>query len=292
MLGNCVISRTDWMTATVSPNCRDRIRSVARLRRSVLAGVFALLIQSSPSALARTDDAVPQPRVGHAFSLETAELVYLEIHDPRTSDGRLSSDRVEYRGPDGELLALKTVDYTPDPICPAFRLEDRRTGYVEGLKWAGDGRPVVFTREAADAPVQRALLEVDDDLVADAGFDVMVYRQLQRLQEGATPVFPFAVPNRLRTVDFRLRSLGRREILGRPATVVRMEPANRLLRWLVDPIDVAYNAETGALLRYEGISNLPRPNGDGNYRVRIDFPPEGVDPVPPEPEDPGVTELP
>jgi len=274
------------MAATDS-RCRDgRIRPADHLARIAAAGLFAMLIVAAAPAAARTGDAAPQPRIGHAFSLETGELVYREIHQPQASDGRLVRDRVEYRGPDGELLALKTVDYTPDPVCPAFRLEDRRTGYVEGLEWNGDGRPVVFMRESADAPMQRAVLEAEGDLVADAGFDVMVYRQLERLQEGATPVFPFAVPNRLRTLEFRLRRLGRREILGRPATLVRMEPANPLLRWLVDPIDVAYNADTGALLRYEGISNLPRPDGDGNYRVRIDFPPQGTQPQPPEPEDP------
>ena len=53
------------------------------------------------------------------------------------------------------------------------------------------------------------------------------------------------------------------------------------LRWLANPIDVAYHAETGALLRYEGLSNIPDPDRDGNYRVRIDFPPDGVEPEPP-----------
>jgi len=251
--------------------------------RGAAACAVAVPILAGAPVFARAEGSAPQPRVGHAFSLETGELVYREIHDPETAEGRLQSDRVEYRDPEGRLLALKTVDYTPDPVCPSFRLEDRRTGYVEGLEWVDGDQPVVFTRESADAPLERARLDADQGMVADAGFDVMVYRQLDALQEGAEPVFPFAVPNRLRTLDFRLRSRGRREILGQQATLVRMEPANPLLRWLVDPIDVAYNAESGALLRYEGISNLPRPDGDGNYRVRIDFPPEGMEPEPPVP---------
>lgn len=256
------------------------------------ACAFAVLILAGGPVLARTEGGAPQPRIGHAYSLETSELVYREIHDPKAADGRLRSDRVEYRGPDGELLALKEVDYTPNPVAPAFRMEDQRTGYVEGLAWNDAGQPEVFMREEAGTPLERATLEATEGLVADAGFDVMVYRQLDRLQAGARPVFPFAVPSRLRTLEFRLRSLGRREVLGRPATVVRMELANPLLRWLVDPIDVSYNAETGALLRYEGISNLPRPDGDGNYRVRIDFPPKGVEPEPPGPTSRPATERP
>ncbi|MDX1609777.1 MAG: hypothetical protein R3225_06605 [Halofilum sp. (in: g-proteobacteria)] len=235
--------------------------------------------------------AVPEvalgPRTGHAFSLATGELVYLEVHRPETADGRVLRDQVEYRGPDGELLARKSVDYRPDPVCPTFRLEDLRTGYVEGLERSADGRTVLFHREDTDAPLERAPVSAEG-LVADAGFDMLIYRELESLQAGERPVIPFAVPSRLDTLDFRLRKLDRRQVLGRTATVIRMELANPVLRWLVEPIDVAYDAETGALLRYEGISNLPNPDGDGNYRVRIDFPPAGVEPEPPagEPSQP------
>lgn len=267
----------DVLTVACSPRRSAWIRPAA-LRLAVC--IVGVLVAPLASVHARDGGEAPQPRVGHAYSLETGELVYREIHEPRTVDGRLRSDRVEYRGPDGELLATKDVDYSPDPVCPAFRLEDRRTGYVEGLEWT-DGAPELFTRESAGASMERVRVEATKDLVADAGFDVMVFRELERLQEGAEPVFPFAVPSRLRTLDFRLRSLGTRQVLGQQATVIRMELANPLLRWLVDQIDVSYNADTGALLRYEGISNLPHPDGDGNYRVRIDFPPAGVDPVPP-----------
>lgn len=280
------------MTANVSPARPARIRTAAGPARRVVTGAVAALILAGGATAARAEGGAPQPRVGHAWSLETGELVYREIHNPRTANGRLQGDRVEYRGPEGDLLATKTVDYRPNPVCPAFRLEDRRTGYVEGLEWGDDGRPVVFTREDAEAPVERARLEAAEDLVADAGFDVMVYRQLDRLQQGAEPVFPFAVPNRLRTLDFRLRRLGARQVLGQEATRIRMELDNPILRWLVDPIDVTYNAETGALLRYEGISNLPRPDGDGNYRVRIDFPPAGVEPEPPVAAAESATERP
>lgn len=279
------------MTVTVSPARSARIR-VAGLARTIAASAVAALILAGGPTPAWAQGGAPQPRVGHAWSLETGELLYREIHNPRMADGRLQGDRVEYRGPAGELLATKTVDYRPNPVCPAFRLEDRRTGYVEGLEWGDDGRAVVFTRENAEASVERARLEAAEDLVADAGFDVMVYRQLDRLQQGAEPVFPFAVPSRLRTLDFRLRRLGERQVLGQQATLIRMELDNPILRWLVDPIDVSYNAETGALLRYEGISNLPRPDGDGNYRVRIDFPPEGIEPEPPGAEDEPATERP
>lgn len=279
------------MIANASARRRVRIRA-ARSPLPAALLVAAALLTAAGAGEARMEGDVPQPRIGHAYSLETGELVYREVHNPESADGRLVRDRVEYRGPDDELLAVKTVDYRRDPVCPEFRFEDRRTGYVEGLEWEDQGRPVLFSRESGDAPMKRAVVDASDQLVADAGFDIMVYRKLERLQQGAEPVFPFAVPSRRQVLEFRLRSLGTREVLGQSATLIRMELSNPLLRWLVDPIDVAYNAETGALLRYEGISNVPRPDGDGNYRVRIDFPPEGVDPQPPAAEPERTIELP
>lgn len=266
-------------SAARSPCRRGRIRAPAAKRgpRHVFAALGLLVVAGAHGAV---PEVALGPRSGHAYSLATGELVYRELHHPETADGRVLRDRVEYRGPDGALLARKSVDYRPDPVCPAFRLEDLRTGYVEGLEWSADGRPVLFHREAADASLERAAIAAEG-LVADAGFDMLIYRELESLRRGARPVIPFAVPNRLDTVDFRLRRLDRRPVLGRSATVVRMEPANPLLRWLVEPIDVAYDAETGALLRYEGLSNLPNPDGSGNYRVRIDFPPAGAEPQPP-----------
>jgi len=222
-------------------------------------------------------------RVGHAFLLSSGKPVYREEHDPSIVDGKLEGDRVRYVAPDGKLIARKEVDFSRHPLYPQFRLVDRRTGYVEGLIWRGDRQITLFHREGTNARREHKMIEVPPKLAADAGFDVLIYRHFNELKAGKTLRFPFAVPSRLETITFRLRMIGRRRIMGQPAVVVRMEPDSTLLRWLVDPIDVAYQADSGALLRYEGVSNLPDPDHDGNYRVRIDFPPPGEQPVPPGP---------
>jgi hypothetical protein len=277
--------------------CRPRLRGARLEMRSMFACAVAMdsrrraaacllaIVAALPGPLAGAQATIPdaalERRVGHAFLLSTGEPVYREVHEPRVADGRLMADEVTYRAPGGEVIARKRVDFSQRPLAPAFRLEDLRTGYVEGLRAGEQGRLVLFHRKGPEAERRSEAIDPPDDLVADAGFDLLIYRRIDELADGGSLTFPFAVPSRLETIRFRLRAIDRRKVLTQPAIVIRMEPASTLLRWLVDPIDVAYHARTGALLRYEGVSNIPDPDRDGNYRVRIDFPPEGVEPQPP-----------
>lgn len=53
-----------------------------------------------------------------------------------------------------------------------------------------------------------------------------------------------------------------------------MEPASMLLRVIADGIVVSYDRDSGALRRYEGISNIRDQDGE-NYQVRVEFPAAG-----------------
>jgi len=243
--------------------------------------LFAGLLLTATVRAASAPEAALEPREGHAFELDSGEPVYREVHEPEVVDGELVSDRVEYVDPQGETFARKRVSFEQAPLAPSFRLEDTRTGYIEALERKDDGRIELTYRKREDRATERTVIDPPQGMVADAGFDLMIYRNLDRLRDGETLRFPFAAASQQQTVPFRLRVVDERRVLGEPALVIRMEPDNMFIRWLADPIDVAYHAETGALLRYEGLSNIPDPGSDENYRVRIDFPPEGVDPQPP-----------
>lgn len=247
------------------------------LRATILC---AGLMAAAPLQAASAPEAALEPRVGHAFALDSGRPVYREVHEPEVVDGELVADRVEYVDPEGETFARKRVSFEEAPLAPSFRLEDTRTGYIEALQRTDDGRIELIYRKREDEATERTVIDPPPDVVADAGFDVLIYRNLDRLRAGETLRFPFAAASQQQTVAFRLRRIDEREVLGEPALVIRMEPDNMFIRWLANPIDVAYHAETGALLRYEGLSNIPNPDSDENYRVRIDFPPEGVEPEP------------
>lgn len=255
-----------------------RTAAVSGLRATILCAGLLLV---APLQAASAPKAALEPRTGHAFELDSGRPVYREVHEPDVVDGGLVSDRVEYVDPQGETFARKRVSFAEAPLAPSFRLEDTRTGYIEALERKDDGRIELIYRKREDAATEQTVIDPPGNMVADAGFDLLIYRNLDRLRAGETLRFPFAAASQQRTVPFRLRVIGEREVLGEPALVIRMEPDNMFIRWLADPIDVAYHAETGALLRYEGLSNIPDPDDDENYRVRIDFPPDGVEAEPP-----------
>jgi hypothetical protein len=221
-----------------------------------------------------------QPRTGVAFDLESGDLLYREVHEPIVENGRLLGDRVRYLDPDGEAFARKRVDYRPNPVRPDFHLIDERSGYEEGLESLADGGLRVFHRPVGGGQVRSERLDPVGDLVADAGFDIQIAREFERLRNGERVEMPFLVPSRGDWYRFRARPLEETEVLGEPALVIRMELAGWVGRVLTGPIDVSYHRDTRTLLRYEGVSNIRDSNGD-SLQVRIDFPPAGRDPEPP-----------
>jgi len=122
----------------------------------------------------------------------------------------------------------------------------------------------------ATAAATEALDELPADLVGDAGFDRFVIDHWQKLLAGETVHFHFLVPSRLDYLGFKVRHLGREQIGGRSAEVFRLALGG-LLGLIVSGIDVAYEAESRILLRFEGLSNVRDPEGD-NYVARIEFP--------------------
>ena len=60
----------------------------------------------------------------------------------------------------------------------------------------------------------------------------------------------------------------------KPAYVFRMEPANYILRQIMDPIVLTYEKSTKRLIKYEGISNL-NDNKGKRYIVSIVYPEMG-----------------
>jgi hypothetical protein len=272
-------------SALASPRCAAHA-GARRAAGVVLLAATMVCGSAVAAAGVAVHDTARERRVGHAFSLTTGERVYREIHRPLTQAGRLVGDRVTYRDPRDRVIARKEVDLSRRSTAPSFRLRDWRTGYIEGLQETGDGGLEMIKRDGAEASLERQRIEPMPGLVADAGFDIAVYQNLASLKNGEIFAFPFAAPGRLAVYDYRVRRVDEREVLGEPAVVIRFEPDTAILRWLVDPIDVAYHRERGTLLRYEGVSNLPNPDADGNYRVRIDFPPDGRSPRPPQPGSP------
>jgi len=196
-------------------------------------------------------------------------LLYREQHLVRREAGQPVARLVLYRCPDGTPFARKQVDYRGSPEAPAFRFEDARLGYGEGLRRRGDAGEL-WVRPGPGEAERSAPAELAG-LVADAGFDEFIRRRWQPLLAGEAVPFEFAVPSRLERLDFRLRHLGSEAMDGGTAEVFRLRLGG-WLGWLAPHIDVAYDRESRRLLRFEGLSNLREDDGQRQLVARIDFP--------------------
>ena len=225
-----------------------------------LAAAFLLTALHLPQA-----EASVQREYAFASALRDGAPLYREEHLMRESYGRLDERLVLYRCLDGAAFARKRVRYGSDPAAPSFLLEDARSGYREGAEQTREGLRVAWT---APGEAEAAALLPPGPVVTDAGFDEWVRAQWESLAGGGVQSIQFLVPSRLRAYRFEVSPLDTEE---EGLRAFRLQLGG-WLAWLVPAIDVAYNAQTRRLVRFEGLSNLRDDAGGAPLKVRIEFP--------------------
>jgi hypothetical protein len=225
--------------------------------------LFALVL-----LMPATTQAALQFEEGVAQNPESNAVLYREQHWLRSEGGRPVERLVLYRCPDGTAFGRKQIDYRKSLLAPAFRYDDRRTGYEEGLR--DDRVRTVFVRSAARDAERSAPLS-SNPLVVDAGFDEFVHSQWQELVSGKAVPLDFAVPARLESMGFVVRRIGQAQVAGESAWVFRLR-LDSFIGWLAPHIDVSYGQQSRRLLRFEGLSNLRDDAGKNQMTARIDFP--------------------
>lgn len=238
------------------------------------------ILGSSASALllaalhAAPAQAVVQREQAFASGLRDGTPLYREEHLVRFADGSPDERLVLYRCLDGAAFARKRVRYGDDPAAPSFQLEDARSGYREGAERTAQGLRVAWT---APGETEASAVLPPGPLVADAGFDEWVRAAWEPLIGGRSQSMQFLVPSRLRAYRFEVAPVES----GDPDLRAFRLQLGGWLGWLVPSIEVAYEARTRRLVRFEGLSNLRDDAGESPLRVRIEFPdpPLPVDPA-------------
>jgi hypothetical protein len=234
------------------------------------SGAVAMLLAALHAAPAQ---GTVQREQAFASALRDGAALYREEHLVRLAEGSPEERLVLYRCLDGAAFARKRVRYGADPSAPSFQLEDARSGYREGAERTAQGVRVAWT---APGGAEAAALLPPGPLVADAGFDEWVRAAWEPLTDGESQSMQFLVPSRLRAYRFEVAPVES----GDPGLRAFRLRLGGWLGWLVPSIEVAYEASTRRLVRFEGLSNLRDDAGDAPLKVRIEFPdpPQPVDP--------------
>ena len=215
--------------------------------------------------------------VGVAVDMTNGRFLYTEVHDQVLgTDGAVSIAVTTYHGADGREFARKTLDYRQNRTVPAFRLDQPQHRYSEGLRLLGDVAEVFKVDQGKE---KRSQIQLGSGAVAaDSGFNQLLIDAMPRLRQGETVNFRLIVAGQTDQFKFRAKALGEGRVEDEAALRLKVEP-DSLLRWLVDPLELAYGLQPARLLDYRGVSNIINPDTGEVYRkVRVHYPRE----LPPE----------
>lgn len=204
--------------------------------------------------------------VGTAFAPESRQPIYTERYTEQfNADGKLVTGTVLYREYDGAALGEKFLDYAPHPYAPAFAFTNVKTGYQESVRWLPDGKVRLAHREPGQDE-QEKVMSIPEPAVADAGFNQFMRDNIAALKNGETLEFNFLNPARLTWFRFTARRTAQTD----DSITVLIAPANTVLRWLVEPIELVYSEPEARLLHYRGLTNISL-SGSKTINAHIDY---------------------
>ena len=213
--------------------------------------------------------------VGTAKPINGGDVIYQETHTVSGSceEGQFTptDHSVRYSrqgGSTGEdVFATKELSYAQSALRPD--VDFRQPDFSEVLEITNrDDKTLAISWQAPSGSTEKATLDVRPELVVDAGFDNFVRQSWTNVViNGESVDFDMVAPTRGDYYGFTLDPTTDDRIDAEH--VVRIRPTSRLMRFLVDPILLGYNAD-GILTDYLGLTNI-RENEDSNYTAHIRY---------------------
>lgn len=257
--GKCDNSTDEAMTRIQRYLCMAALALSARV-------VYAIPAEGEPASLPADN---VREFTGYAYEVKKGALLYTEHHRQEYEQGHLVRARVEYRDTQGTVFAYKSLDYRQDPLAPSFETKNLKTGEIQRGVHAREGYTLSY-RENFKSQLTAKTLDLRQQRIADAGFDVFVRQAMPKLLEGKTLSFDFVVPTEQTSLTLNAR-LDRREWQqGREVAHIKVDFSNPLFRLLAQGLSLTYDIESHNLIEYQGPSNLG--DAQGRYDVRIAFP--------------------
>lgn len=208
---------------------------------------------------------------GIASDLKQNKEIYSENHVESYFNGKLNSKTTYYIASESkDTIARRTMNFKNNMYRPDFRLEDFRSGYIEGAEIISNSKVKVFTRESYNEELESKIIDIPGDFVVDGGLTNFFRTNWGKLLNGEIIEFYFITPAKLDYFKFRVYSMGKINHNGVDGLKIRLEINNWFLRQLVDPVDIIYSLDNKEILSYRGISNINDNNGK-SYKVLIDY---------------------
>jgi hypothetical protein len=209
--------------------------------------------------------------VGTAKPVDGGDTLYQETHEVsgtcEQGHFKPESHSVRYSRAGEENFATKTLSYAQSALRPSVEFKQPDFSEVVEINNQNDQTLEVIW-QAPSGSKDTSTLTVKPLLVADSGFDNLVRQNWTRLvKDGKSVEFDMVAPTRGDYYGFTLEPTTDSRIDAEH--LVRIRPSSTLMRFLVDPILLGYNAD-GLLTEYLGLTNI-RKNKDSNHTAHIRY---------------------
>jgi hypothetical protein len=209
---------------------------------------------------------------GRATEIDSGGLLYIEKHQVIIKDtGEYISSYVEYLDPEGQVFAMKTLDYAKSFLAPDLMFYDKRTKErITVFFNAGASYLSVLFENGAKR--EETMIKLGEPIVVvDAGFDRLIEHNWSALRKNKKIGFTFLALTRAQLINFEAIELES----SNTSVDLELHPRNFFINMLVDPIALNYDVKTKRLTSFEGLTNIERfENGkrtEDNYLARIDY---------------------
>lgn len=205
---------------------------------------------------------------GYAYDLKTNKYLYTEVHEQHVQDDQWISGTIDYFLPDGQHFGHKSLDFSKDPVLPAYRMDQTDLGRVEAITDNGD--PIQMLLKLPGKEEKTCSVAKKPMYTADSGFHMMIRSHFAELMERKTVKFSFVAASECDHFKFKMYRIDDTTFEDKPAVRFKVEPAS-LLTFLVDPLIMTYDEKRMELLEFRGISNIHDPKTGKAYVVRIAY---------------------
>ena len=157
--------------------------------------IFATLASAEQKA-ATTELKTPK-FIGHAYDIETQELLYTEHHNYLNT----LLHEVEYKEVNGEIFATKSINYKHSYFAPDFTQHNKRNGEKINIKRKSEGNDEtkiayqIQYQESSKQTLKKETINYSSRLIIDAGFDHFITHNWQALSAGKEMTIDYLIPS-------------------------------------------------------------------------------------------------
>ncbi|WP_119395534.1 hypothetical protein [Salinibius halmophilus] len=187
---------------------------------------------------------------------------YQEVHQYNNCDSAQLCETVTYLDENGERFANKQVAYNAPSWQPDFTFTDSRFQLSEQVEVRGD--KIYVSRVTPDETLE-FVVEQQDNIVFDAGFHPYIQHNFEQLQAGETLEFLFLATTRESPIRFQAKAVA----MTTEQMDIQVRINNPLIALFVDDIRLTYRLADKALLSFNGLTNIRRSEGKGNWNAQI-----------------------